>query len=319
MAARRDAVVEMLRQRYLSAMHLGQLRPGDRVPSARDVARELGVDRRVVLAAYRHLEREGVIQLRQRSGIYFAPAAVGVQDAAEQRHDWLVDLLAVSAARGTPATALAAEVQRLLGTVRLRAACVECNEDQIAALCAELHADFGLETSGVLFDPHRDDSALLALDGATPAAGELRRADVLVTTPFHASEVKLLAERLGRPWIAVTLRADAFAELARLLVDGPAYAVVADPRFAYKLELVYRATAGARHFHALVAGRDDLGRIPPGAPTFVTALARARLGTAALPGREIVESRTLSTTSAREVLSFVVRANAAALAAQADA
>lgn len=317
---RRDAVIDTLRQRFLSASHLGLLAPGDKLPSARDLARELGVDRRVVLAAYRYLEREGVIELRQRSGIYFAPAAAGGRPADARgdlrRAEWIADVVAEGVSQGTPLLALADELHRHLRTLRLRAACVECNDDQIAALCATLGDDYGLEADGVAIDPLRDVTALF--DGELPAA--LRRADVLVTTPFHAGDVKLVAERLGKPWIAVGLRADVFAELARLLERGPAYAVVADLRFARKLALIYRAAAGGRHFRAFVAGRDDLAQIPAGAPTLVTQLARARLAAASLPTppvHEIAEPRALSAASTRDVAAFIVRANAAALAGRA--
>ena len=319
-AHRRDHVVATLRQRFLSASHLGLLRPGDKLPSARDLATEFGVDRRVVLAAYRWLAREGVIELRQRSGIYFAPAARGAARGA----DWVVDVLLAGAAHGTPATGLADALHRYTRTLRLRAACVECNHDQIHGLRDELEVDYGFEVTGVEVDVLVGDAVDGgALPAALPPAAALavERADLLVTTPFHAAEVKLVAERLGKPWVAATLRADVFAEIARLLADGPVYAVVADPRFARKLNLVYQAVTGARHLRALVVGHDDLAAIPAGAPTYVTRLAREALGGEGASEvssgvRAIPEPRALSEESARELLTFVVRANMAVLDAR---
>ncbi len=324
---RRDAVIDTLRQRFLSASHLGLLRPGDKLPSARDLARELGVDRRVVLAAYRYLEGEGVIELRQRSGIYFAPAAVNGRSVDSRRAEWMTHVVAEAVAHGTAVPALADALHRHVSTLRLRAACVECNDDQIAALCATLRDDYGFEADGVAIDSLRDVTTLFGVadagnvgdDARVPATvpAALRRADLLVTTPFHAGDVKLVAERLGKPWIVVDLRADVFAELARLLERGPAYAVVADPRFARKLTLIYRSTGGARHFRALVAGRDDLAEIPAGAPTFVTSLARAHLADATLAVHEIPAPSALSAASTRDVVAFIVHANTAALAGRA--
>jgi len=43
----------------------GVLRPGTRVPSTRDLARQLGVSRRVVVDAYAQLAAEGYLSLRQ--------------------------------------------------------------------------------------------------------------------------------------------------------------------------------------------------------------------------------------------------------------
>lgn len=308
---RRDEVIEALRQRFLSASHLGLLKPGDKLPSARDVAREMGVDRKVVLAAYRWLEREGVIELRQRSGIYFAPAAV--PGAASARAGWLVETFAEALAHGIPAQRLGDELHRHVSRLRLRVVCVECNDDQIASLCGELTTYYGMDAEGFALDPQRDQSAQLAGEGPEAPPIALRRADLLVTTPFHASEVKLIAERLGKAWLAVTLRADVLADLARRLADGPAYAVVADPRFAHKLTLVFASTVGASNFRALVVGRDDLTRIPEGAPTYVTRLAHERLDGAPLAIREFPEPRAFSSESSRELLAFIVQANAGVL------
>jgi hypothetical protein len=185
---------------------------------------------------------------------------------------------------------------------------VECNDDQIDSLCEELGADYGFETHGV------DVDALLA--GAT---AEVRRADLLVTTPFHAGEVKEIAERLGKPWMAVSFRADVFAAVARLLPAGPVYFVVTDERFARKLRKIFSTQGAAANLHPLIVGRDDLDHLPPGAPTYVTRAARRRLGGERpaddrLLARLIPESRAFSHESARELLTFLVRANMRAVA-----
>ena len=67
------ALSDKLRDRILSALHLGLLQPGDRLPSIRALWREMGVDHRVVAQAYRILEDEGLVEVRGRSGVYLAP------------------------------------------------------------------------------------------------------------------------------------------------------------------------------------------------------------------------------------------------------
>src|SRR6478672_1791719 len=47
------------------AIRDGALRPGARVPSTRDLARQLGVSRRVAVDAYAQLAAEGWLHLRQ--------------------------------------------------------------------------------------------------------------------------------------------------------------------------------------------------------------------------------------------------------------
>ncbi|MBB1256028.1 GntR family transcriptional regulator [Streptomyces sp. OF3] len=57
------------------AMAEGSLRPGDRLPSARDVARSLGVNMHTVLRGYQTLRSEGLIDLRPGRGAVVTEAA----------------------------------------------------------------------------------------------------------------------------------------------------------------------------------------------------------------------------------------------------
>lgn len=305
MARTRTELAELLRQRFFSGLHLGLLRPGSRLPSAREIATEMGVDRRVALATYRELEREGLVELRERSGIYFARRAPGIPGARLTPPAQLaVDVLSQALAMGIRATEFADRFHSYSATLRLRACCIECNDDEITALCDELADDYGLEAHGAGVDE------LLAED--VPRA-DVRRADVLVTTPFHAEEVKEIAARARRSWIAVSLRTDIYAEIARLLASRPVYFVVGDERYAVKLRKIFTLTAGAKDFHALVVGRDDIGLIPATAPTYITRVARKRVRDERLLERVIPEERVFSAASARAILTMIVRANMAAL------
>ena len=315
MAQRPDEIAAVLRRRFFSDAHLGLLAPGERLPSARELAAELGVDRRAVLAAYHALEREGLVELRQRSGIYFAHNNTPAGATLSRRSAWVVDFLLHGLAEGLAAPDAPERLHQYLRTLRLRAACIECNDDQRGGLCAELAADYGFEAEGVDVD---------ALLEAAPPRGvpplAVRRADLLVTTPFHAGEVKEVAERLGKPWLAASLKSDLFAEIARRLPAGPVYFVVTDPRFATKLTHIFAGSPGAANLMVLPATREALEHIPARAPVYVTRSAHARLADAPefapLLARVPPERRAFSAESARELLNFVVRANMEALAAR---
>ncbi|GJG87811.1 hypothetical protein tb265_29920 [Gemmatimonadetes bacterium T265] len=314
-----EGIADAIRQRVLSRLHLGLLQPGAPLPSARELAAELGVTRRAVLAAYHALAREGLVDLRPRSGAYVAsptsPGTAGA-DALSRRARRVVQFLVQELMDGTPAPLVPDRLHQALDTLRLRAVAVECNDDQIAELAAELQTDYGLETTGV-------DVTALVVDAPSGAPREVRRADLLVTTPFHAGAVKAAAERLGKPWLAVATRTDMPAEIARLLPTCPVYVVVTDPRFAAKLGRLFAAAPSADNLRPLVVGRDAVDGIPPGAPTYVTAPARAWLAHARAPGgaalltRGRPEPRALSARSAAELLGVIVRANLTALAAAA--
>ena len=146
---RRTEIADTLRQRVLSGLHLGVLRHGQKLPSVRDVARELAVNPRVVLDAYRDLERDGLVVLRPRAGFFVAPAAWMVGDRLAQSADWLTDVMAQALARGVPAPEFPDRLRRSLETLRLRAVVLECNADQLWSMPDELARDYGVEATGV--------------------------------------------------------------------------------------------------------------------------------------------------------------------------
>src|SRR6478752_7539950 len=53
----------------------GRLQPGDRLPSAREVAASLGVNLHTVLHAYQDLRGEGLIEMRRGRGAVVTDAA----------------------------------------------------------------------------------------------------------------------------------------------------------------------------------------------------------------------------------------------------
>jgi len=53
----------------------GTLKPGDRVPSVREISRERGMSPATVIHAYELLEGEGLIETRPRSGYYVGKQA----------------------------------------------------------------------------------------------------------------------------------------------------------------------------------------------------------------------------------------------------
>ncbi len=305
-ARKRSEISESLRRRLVSGLHLGLLRPGDRLPSVRELGREFGAHQRVILAAYRELERDGLVEFRPRSGIYVAATAAPVLGMLPAMARRMVEFLVEGLSFGVSATEMPERMRRCIETLRLRAVCVECNDDQIDSLCRQLHTDYGLTSTAV--ELHELDTA--------EAEAEIRRADLIVTTSFHANDVRRVAERAGKPWIATSLRADMVAEIARHLVQGPVYFVGTDPRFAQKTRDIFGAMPSGHNVRPVIVGQDDVLLIPESAPAYVMARAREKLGGLPLLARVPPMERTFSADSAREILTFIVRANMAALASQ---
>src|SRR4029453_19473510 len=60
--------LERVRAQLITSRHLGNLRPGDRVPSVRRLADLTGMNRKTVHRAYQTLAEEGLLRLRPGSG-----------------------------------------------------------------------------------------------------------------------------------------------------------------------------------------------------------------------------------------------------------
>jgi len=74
-----------LMEQIKHAVETGALSPGDQLPGMRKLAEELVMNPNTVAKAYRELEHEGVIELRQGTGAFVA-ANVKPRKAAQKVH-----------------------------------------------------------------------------------------------------------------------------------------------------------------------------------------------------------------------------------------
>jgi len=70
-----------LMQQVRHAIETGAMRPGEQMPSIRPLAEELVINPNTVAKAYRELEHEGLIELRQGAGAFVSNAAPTQEDA----------------------------------------------------------------------------------------------------------------------------------------------------------------------------------------------------------------------------------------------
>ncbi|GJG87005.1 hypothetical protein tb265_21860 [Gemmatimonadetes bacterium T265] len=303
---RRQGITDALRQRLLGALASGALRDGARLPSTRELARDLKADPRVVAEAYRALAGEGLVELRPRSGVFLSPRPSAGTSATPQgaSPQWLADVIADGIRRGIPAPAIADAFDAATRSRSLTAAVIAATTDQAAGLARELREDFGVQATGIVAED------LPPLDGGEDddLPRGLARAHLLVGTERTESHLSRLAERLGVPSVIIDMRPDLLSPDWRLLLTRVTYAVIADVRFASLVHAFLDGAEGARNLRVLVAGQDDLSVIPPDAPTYITEAARERIGRHRLPGRLVMPARTLSDASTRAIAVAVVQA-----------
>jgi GntR family transcriptional regulator len=84
------------------AVARGELEPGDRLPTVRQLAVDLSINPNTVVRAYREMEIEGVIETHQGSGTFVGPTRPEIDRLERQRmlDQILTDLLARAASYG---------------------------------------------------------------------------------------------------------------------------------------------------------------------------------------------------------------------------
>jgi GntR family transcriptional regulator len=75
-----------LAQQVRQALRMGLLRPGDQLPTAREVVAKLAINPNTVLKAYRELERERLVGARPGQGTFVLRTLPGPDPAIRARH-----------------------------------------------------------------------------------------------------------------------------------------------------------------------------------------------------------------------------------------
>jgi GntR family transcriptional regulator len=82
----RTPIYEQLAEQIRQAIAFGQAKPDERLPSVRQLSRELLVNPNTIARTYQELEREGLLVSRPGLGIFVAqPRAELTQEARERR------------------------------------------------------------------------------------------------------------------------------------------------------------------------------------------------------------------------------------------
>jgi GntR family transcriptional regulator len=85
-------IYEQISRQIQFAVASGGLAPGDRVPSVRELARQLAVNPNTVARAYRELQTLGILDAQRGLGLTVAPDAV--DKCRDQRCRWIRERLA---------------------------------------------------------------------------------------------------------------------------------------------------------------------------------------------------------------------------------
>lgn len=103
--------------RIKGAIAAGSLQPGDGLPSVRQLAQQLLINPATVVQAYRELEAEGFVEMRQGAGTFVRDVPVKKKDNERQQqvHAFARKVLAEAGKERITAAELRAALQRLTG------------------------------------------------------------------------------------------------------------------------------------------------------------------------------------------------------------
>lgn len=304
------ALSDRLRDRILNALHLGMLRPGDRLPSIRTLWRELGVDHRVVAAAYRTLEDEGLVEVRGRSGVYLAPQEQLGGELLAETARWMAGVLVEGWKRRLTIAEIPELIRRCTGSVTLRCAVVESNEDQMTAYAGELNEQFGLHPVPVKISP----VPLPRPDRSVEfhwVEDVLRGCDLAVTTSYHSRLVRKAAENVGKPAVTLTVNSEVVEAIQRRLREGRLTVVAVDPEFGTRMRAMYLGEDGDPDQIRLILAesREAVAALDPDEAVILTRAARQLLGETGEMPMLVPHSPTFSAQTARELLEVIIRLN----------
>ncbi|MBA3339078.1 MAG: GntR family transcriptional regulator [Geodermatophilaceae bacterium] len=296
MPTRQDVIFATLRQRIRMGVVLGVLEQGQRLPNVRALSREFDVNPRVILAVWERLALSGLVERRDRSGVYVSGDAGPAATEGAPRVHWLAGMLADGIGLEVAGPALAEALGRIFLARPLHALVAESNDDQLWSLADELRHDYGMTTT--------------TLDLRTWSPGDRLEAgprpEIVITTDSNAREARAIAEQLGVDVFEVAMCPDLFAEVERLLATDHVYFVVSDRDMVDKVRRALPGRAARSRLHVLVLNEDDVTIIPEHAPVYLTRLTRTRPLPAFLRHRGMAESRVFSTQSARALMEIVV-------------
>jgi DNA-binding transcriptional regulator YhcF (GntR family) len=274
------SLLKRLRNYVVARMHIGHLNPGDQLPSYRELSERWGIDHRMIARAYRALEAEGLVEIRGRAGVFLQEQKRIGGGMLPETARWVAsEVLTEAWQRRIKIPELPRYIHRCTASVELRTACIDSTEDHRYLLCRELREWFGFATEGVAADrlpehsPDRSGHLVQIDDLPRP----VRRADLLVTTSFHAHQVRPIAAALRRPCVIVSMHPIAVEIFLHRLREGPLTVVCLDSRFADRL----RSIAGPAHEDrirvVLTKDRKSINALDPDQPMLVSTAAQEKL------------------------------------------
>ena len=224
----KSALFEQAREHVITALHLGRLRSGDRLPSVRQVALRNNLNSKTAFAIYHRLKDEGYIEIRTGSGAY-----VSDLENLDLNQAYCLSIFQLIKENLAQASQLKIEPHQYQELVRnfiekprfdeIQVAVFECNREQINLFSSEISKHLKVQVFPVMLDSlGRCDAKLAKL---------LARADYFVTTDYHLTQVRELGEAYRKKTVHIRLNPNYIPALIAAARRGRLLMIVSDANF----------------------------------------------------------------------------------------
>lgn len=279
---------EQVKGQIKALIQSGALQPGQMLPSARDLAALLNLNRNTTWAAYRDLSNEGWLLASRGAGTFVAPG--GKREGVGELEKLFAELVNKARDLGFEPESLTDHFLSFLAQGQTpvsgkRVLVVECNQETLDGLALVLERDLGVETGRVLIQDLEDD----------PELGRKKTSSVdLVVTGFnHLAEFHQAVPECAPEVVPVMLAPDLrlVAELSRLKPGTRVGFTCVNARSTESLYKHQVFSAGVS-LQRILVGMDDPAGIEDMLARcdviFASMLVYERLRAIAAPGKRIV-------------------------------
>lgn len=232
-----NSLFEQAREQLVTALHMGKLRAGDRLPSVRQIAQRSNINIKTAFSIYQRLKAEGYIEIRTGSGAYVADI-----DKADLDQVYCFSIFRLIKSNLLAASQLKLDPAQYSDMVRnfidkpqlasLEITVVECNEEQVNLFAYEISNHLAVRVFPILLEQFETPDQRLAR--------ALARTDYFATTDYHFKQVKDLAGKYNKKILQLRLNPDFLPALIAAARRGRVLMVVSDSNFypAFRHNLV---------------------------------------------------------------------------------
>jgi GntR family transcriptional regulator len=256
----KDSLFEQAYFQLLTALHMGKVGAGDRLPSVRQIASRNSINLKTAFAIYQRLQEEGYITLRTGSGAY-----VSEIDQADLEQAYSLSLLQLIKSNLAEAERLRVSPRSYMKLVQsfinrsplksVRVAVIECNEEQVGLFAHEISSKIGITVYPLLL------SQLESPDRRT--VRELSKIDYFATTHFHFKQVNSLTAKYQKKLLQLRLNPAFVPAIVEAARRGPVLMMVSNADYfpAFRQSLLQIGTPRAVVERITAVDHSDLGQV----------------------------------------------------------